>query len=377
MNNKKILVLSEKPLDDYNCWSGTMFNMNKAFREQGYETEWLALPEFSEKELKTFSIIKNVYQKVFNRGFNDMHFVTKAWFSKKHLEREIKKREFDILFAPIAAGYIPFLQIKQPIIYLNDANAAQLFNYNIMFTGFGYLSKEITKFLERKTLNNASANVFSNCWGAEYAVKNYKIKKNKVHTVRFGANMEVLPELSIYKNYSPIKLLFLATRWELKGGDIALVAFRILKSKGYNIKLKIVGCNPHIASDENIEIIPFIDKNKPEGLQKLQNILLECHLMVLPTRNDCSPIVMCEANGYGLPCITTNTGGVGEIIIDGYNGYALPMEAKGNEYAAVIESLINNPTTLQQLSLNSRKRYEEVLNWSQWGKEMQKIIQSL
>lgn len=372
-----MLILSEKPLDDYNCWSGTMFNMNKAFREQGYETEWLPVPQFSEKELQIFSRIKKGYQKVFNRGFNEMHFITKAWFSKKHLEKEIKKKDFDILFAPIAAGYIPFLNIKQPIIYLNDANAVQLFNYNIMFTGFGYLSKEVTKFLEKKTLQLAKASVFSNTWGAEYAINNYGIKKEKIHTIRFGANLTVPEEINLNKNYSSLKMLFLATRWELKGGDIALEAFRILKSKGYNVKFKIVGCNPDIEKDEDIEIIPFIDKNKPEGLKELHNILMESHLMIMPTRNDCSPIVMCEANGYGLPCITTDTGGVGEIILNGHNGFALPMEARGKEYAAVIEPLITSPSELRKLSENARKKYEEVLNWSQWGKKMHEIIQRL
>lgn len=375
---KKILFLSHGPLDDFNVWSGTIYNMNKALIGQGYETEWLPTPKFSKQEENLFLRIERLYNKIFNRGFNRMQFLTKAYLSARHLKKEIKKREFDILFAPISAGEIPFLKIKQPIIYLNDANIAQLFNYNVMFTGFGWFSKRITCYLEKKTMKIATANIFSNNWGADYAVNHYNISPKKVHVCRFGSNMPVpktWKEKEIKQN-KPLELLFIAGRWELKGGDIAYDAYKILKDKGLSVNFTVVGCTPNL-NDDSVVIIPFINKNTSEGLRELITIFKNTDILFLPTRNDCSPIVMCEASGYGIPSITTITGGVHEIILNDYNGYTLPLEAQGNDFAEIIEKLVKNPIRLRELSSNARKRYEDELNWEKWGLDVDNIIKNI
>ncbi|WP_168186890.1 glycosyltransferase family 4 protein [Elizabethkingia sp. JS20170427COW] len=373
---KKILILSEKPLDNYNVWSGTMYSMNQAFIEQGYITEWLPTPQYTPKQEKLFRFIEKAYHKIFNRGFNKMHFITKAWISSRLLKKEIKKREFDILFAPISAGIIPFLKIKQPIIYLNDANAAQLFNYNIMFTGFGWLSKKITCYLEKKTMQNAKVNVFSTFWAANYAVQHYKIPKKKVIVNMFGTNMFIPKNNEYTQDVGTFNILFFAGRWELKGGPIAYEAYKILKQKYPNILFTIVGCTPNL-QDPDVKIIPFINKNTADGIHKIHKILTQTNILLLPTRNEAYGVVFCETAAFGIPSISTKTGGVPEIIVEGKTGYTLPLDAGAEEYAQIIENLILHPEQLQELSKNARQRYEEVLNWKVWGEKMKEVINHL
>lgn len=50
-------------------------------------------------------------------------------------------------------------------------------------------------------------------------------------------------------------------------------------------------------------------------------------------RADCIPFVFNEANAFGLPMITADTGGVPDMIRIGENGYVLPYGARGFEYA--------------------------------------------
>jgi ADP-heptose:LPS heptosyltransferase len=166
---KRIAFLSSMPLEDKRNWSGTMFNLYQSLEKQGFNITWIPLPQYSDGENKLFTFIKEVYQKTFNRTFNQHHFFLKSWFASKRLQRKLKKENFDVLFVPTYATEIGFLNIKQPIVYLNDATFHQLINYYPAFSGLGYLSKKITAALEKKGLQKANAIIFSSEWATQHA----------------------------------------------------------------------------------------------------------------------------------------------------------------------------------------------------------------
>jgi glycosyltransferase involved in cell wall biosynthesis len=103
-------------------------------------------------------------------------------------------------------------------------------------------------------------------------------------------------------------------------------------------------------------------------------LYLEADFLLLPTRNECFGIVFCEANAFGLPAITTCTGGVPEVVRNGENGFVLPLEARGDAYALLIASLYRDAAQYAQLVLSSRAAYDERLNWDSWGVAMNTII---
>ena len=118
---------------------------------------------------------------------------------------------------------------------------------------------------------------------------------------------------------------------------------------------------------------PFLDKNKAEGMQQLHQIFLDTDFLLLPTRAECAGIVFCEAAAYGIPSISTNTGGVGTYVRDGINGYALPLAAGAADYALRISQLWNNQQELTQLKQQSRQLFEQELNWDAWGEAFKKM----
>lgn len=64
-----------------------------------------------------------------------------------------------------------------------------------------------------------------------------------------------------------------------KGGDKVLGAYRKLKSDGFRCTLTIIGSiirEPY-DEDENLVIIPYLDKSQPEHLERFCNILQEAH----------------------------------------------------------------------------------------------------
>jgi len=97
----------------------------------------------------------------------------------------------------------------------------------------------------------------------------------------------------------------------------------------------------------------------------------------MPTRGDAFGHVFCEANAYGLPAIGTKVGGVTEIIKDNINGCTFPLEARIDEYAEYLISLIKNEDKYKEISLNAFNEYKTRLNWEVNTKKAYALMQKL
>ena len=371
----KIAFLCSGPPTDRKIWSGTIYKMYESFLAQGFEVEWIQVDRFTTLESKFFLSIENFHRRIFNRGFNRNHFIAKAVSASNKLEKVLKTSDAEVIFAPTTIADLAFLKTNKPIIYLNDATFHQLLNYYGGMSGFGWLSKKTTVFLEKLALQKSNELVFSSEWAAQHAVDFYKIPKEKVHVIKFGSNAQA-PDRIVEKEYSDeITFLFLGVEWERKGGQIALDAIKILRQRNYPVKLQVVGCIPPVAETEAMNVIPFLNKNNPEEAEQIFNFLKHSHFMFMPTRADCTPISFCEAASYGLPVISTDTGGVAAVVESGETGILLPMEASATLYANQIELLLQHPERIRTLSQNAREKYEKELNWSVWGKEMKQVVE--
>ncbi len=216
-------------------------------------------------------------------------------------------------------------------------------------------------------------------WAKESAIRDYGVAPENISVVPFGANLEYIPaadQLNFQASHQ-CRLLFFGVEWTRKGGDIALEAYWKLKQEGVNAKLLIVGCVPPAQiNDPDITVIPYLDKNNPADFERINDILLKTDFMLLPTRAECAGIVFCEASSYGIPSLTTDTGGVSTYIKNNVNGFTFPLEAGAREYADGIKNIISNPQLLIDLKHSTRAYYDETLSWESWGKSFYEIARS-
>ena len=83
----------------------------------------------------------------------------------------------------------------------------------------------------------------------------------------------------------------------------------------------------------NIHFVDFMPK------KDLANYYKAADIFVLPTREDIWGLVVNEAMSYGLPVVTTNKCVAGsEMIVNGENGYIVPVENSDALKAAMISS---------------------------------------
>ncbi|GHV53963.1 hypothetical protein FACS1894181_17850 [Bacteroidia bacterium] len=198
--------------------------------------------------------------------------------------------------------------------------------------------------------------------------------------VEFGDNLEekdaIKPEK---KEKHLLHLLFLGVDWQRKGGSIAIAACKELNQRGIFSILHIIGIknlDKSIIEYPFVNNIGFLDKNKPEQYQILMENIHKCHCLLIPTMAECAGHVFCEASANGLPIFSHITGGTQNYVVDGTNGYLLPLGSTGIDFANKIAECYRSGE-LEKMSHTARQLYEEKLNWIIWSKKIKIIIESL
>lgn len=379
----KIAYLALNDPQDKRSWSGTTYYIAKALEKDGNDVDFLGplkLPKWLDKVLRAIAKFNRI---VFRREYITKYSLLLSWYSAKQFHKKLKAKKYDCICAPAASAELGFLKTNLPVIYITDATFKLVSSYNYNeFDKMSWFSKIEGNLLERHALKKSSVVMYPSGWAADSAVNDYHTLTDKIFIAPFGANIDKIPDGNIiYRKLDnkELTLLFLGVDWERKGGNIAFDVLKFLHyTHGIKARLIVCGCTPPPQlSHPYMEVIPFLDKNKKEDYERFVNIMSSAHFLLVPTRADCSLLVGCEANAYGVPAITTETGGVPEIIKDGVNGYCLPYTANGNTYAALIAELFINEAKYKDLVLSSRQRFEEYLNWQKWSESFNDIYRRI
>ncbi|GHB40283.1 glycosyltransferase family 4 protein [Mongoliitalea lutea] len=379
MSKSKIRVGFLTALDPNNkrSWSGIYFRMFQALQEE-FNTVIAIGPVKLGFGQKLYLKFRYFFLKVFHRlrygkKYNLAHnqFLSKVhgdYFTKK-----LQNLKIDVVFAPTGSVEIAYLQTLVPICYFSDATFDLICHYYDAFKNLSQKSIEESNEIERIAIQKSKTQVFSSQWAIGSAIEKYQAKDT--YLVKMGANIDHKPILqSKEKNNSDqFSLLFIGIDWTRKGGPIVIESLDILEKRGIEFQLTVIGCTPDVKRSY-MKVISYLNKNKIEDAQVLERHLSKADVLFMPTRADCTPVAFCEANAYGVPVISTFTGGVADVIENKVNGILLEYDASAVAYADELERLIKNPEELKKLSTFSRKKYEEELNWTTWAKQMKRIL---
>ena len=89
--------------------------------------------------------------------------------------------------------------------------------------------------------------------------------------------------------------------------------------------------------------------------------------------NECFPLVILEAMEYGLPVVSTNEGGIQDIILDGKTGYVVEKHNPA-ALATALEHLINDPGLRTRMGNAGRKRFEEAFTEEVFEKRISECL---
>ncbi|GAA4753228.1 glycosyltransferase family 4 protein [Flavisolibacter ginsenosidimutans] len=374
----RIAFLSQEDPTDQRTWSGITYHL---YKQMGrfYDVHWVHANDVALTRRRILSLWNRMADLL--RWKFTTHYFLNAFFLSQRAEQKIKKENFDLVV--VGAGeseLIAYLKTQIPIVYIADTTFRNMVNYYPWHTGLCKLALRQGNRIEKNAIQKAAHLIYSSQWASNSAIRDYGAKADRVSILSFGANMSRLPakeEVEARPFANRCHLLFLGVHWERKGGPIVYQTFLELREKGIDCRLTIIGCAPFLPKDEDITVIPFLNKNDKQQSERLFQILMETSFLFVPTRADCTPVVFSEAAAFGVPVITTQTGGVGSVIREGKNGYCLPLEATAVDYSALIEKVWCDKDRYNQLRLSSRTEYDQRLNWHTWIMKFNVIVESL
>ena len=384
----KIAFLTPMDPQDRRAWSGILFHTYQAL--QKYCGDVVSLPTLEShahfkrtlyKRLRLLVKKYSAYNPFFSIGrkyFVSNYRIASAKKFVKKVPSWLAVNSFDVIVAPASTTEIAFVEFDLPIVLIEDATFASLHNYYPQYSSLPRSAARDMNALSAKAIEKARLLIYASSWAAQSAIKDYGAAEEKVHVVPMGANFESPPLKEIIqekRRSEQCRLLFVGFDWQRKGGDIAFETLLALEEMGIQAELTVCGCVPPAKySHRRMKVIPYLDKNDPVQYRELEQLYLKSDFLLLPTRNECFGLVFCEANAFGLPVITTRTGGVPEVVRDGENGFLLPVSARGRAYAETIARLYHDEEGYTRLVQSSRAAFDERLNWDAWGMAASRLI---
>ena len=109
------------------------------------------------------------------------------------------------------------------------------------------------------------------------------------------------------------------------------------------------------------ELDAWVADGTVEYLGRLKDVrpaIVDCSVYVLPSYREGTPRTVLEAMAMGRPIITTDAPGCRETVVDGDNGFLVPVKAV-NELAAAMLRFIEEPELAIRMGIRSRQIAEE------------------
>lgn len=204
--------------------------------------------------------------------------------------------------------------------------------------------------------------------------------KVPIHLTTTKVNDQLIQGISLKNKNKVSTILFLARVEKAKGVFISLDAFRILKLKYPELKIRIVG-NGNSLKDamlnvENKKIKDVLFTGALSG-ESLSKEFLNADLYILPTTHgEGMPTSVLEAMAFGLPVISRPVGGLVDFFKNGEMGYLIESVSP-EDYAAKIELLLNDEEKVAEISKNNAAYAQKHFMASKVVKNLEKVLESL
>lgn len=175
------------------------------------------------------------------------------------------------------------------------------------------------------------------------------------------------------------KILFLSNLLEAKGVFILLDALKKLAEKGMNFEGIFAGGEGDVTQKEFEEKktvlqlqkqVQYVGRKYGEEKNALFN---EVDIFVLPSLDECFPLVILEAMQFALPVISSPEGGIPDLVIENETGIIVPQKDV-QELSNALEKLLLYPELRERLGKQGRKRYVENYTLERFESRMLQIL---
>lgn len=211
--------------------------------------------------------------------------------------------------------------------------------------------------------------------------------KSKIVTIKNGINLESMhvSDIDFKKKYSINQnfILFLGRFHKVKGVDILLQAWALLKNKAeiQDIKLVVMGVDFGFESEmlemiRELDIIDSVIVIKKPPREDVIAAYQACEFLVLPSRWELSPLTPLEGFAFKKPVISTKTHGIPYTITNGKNAILVEPEDYTGISIAILK-LLKDEKMRTELGLAGYKMVTDTCNSSQMASNTLKLYKEV
>ena len=168
-------------------------------------------------------------------------------------------------------------------------------------------------------------------WAANSLIADYDVDGDKITVIPPGVTREQWLRPEPRTDDGPLRILFVGGDFIRKGGDLLVEAVERLRrdpdvlATGRDIELHLVTSpSAPVEAAPHRHVHHGLTPNSPELIE----LFHRCDVFALPTRGDCTPVVLAEAASAGLPAVATDVGAVAESVVDGITGHIVEPDAE-------------------------------------------------
>ena len=282
----------------------------------------------------------------------------------KRLKEIIREFEPDIVHTHAskagALGRKAAHELKVPVII-------HTFHGHVFHSYFGNFKTRLYKLIERKLAKQSTGIV---------AISNLqKEELSKQHNICAGKKITVIPwgfDLDKFHDNLEEKRLFTRSEYSLTDDEVAVsIIGRLVPIKNHSLFLESIEIVSK-QTDKKIAVFIVGDGTERESIeQKIESMQLgsnvrfvltswikniDCFnagmdILCLTSKNEGTPVSLIEAQAANIPVISTDVGGVRDVVEDGITGFIVPKNSK-ERFSEKLLLLIENEETRKLMSQN-------------------------
>lgn len=302
------------------------------------------------------------YKHIFIEEFSSVYRQEKF----KNFDLRKKLKGFDIVFAPGGSFYskkAPYVTMCRNMLVF-ESTERNRFPFSVTFLRYLLLEK-----LQLRSFKNAGGIIYISEYAKAYVESKYPILRSKKSTVIYHGITEEFRKhprkqriLDAYKN-TPFKILYISIINHYKHQWNVIEAVKILKDRGFNITLDLVGpvykplkkkFETAIKGNES-----FIFHKGKIPHESIAEVYQNSDLFIYASTCENMPNILVEAMASGLPILSSNFGPMPEILRDG-GVYMNPLDV--NNIVFNLEKVLLDPLLREKIAERAF-RYAEAFTW--------------
>ncbi|MBE9466378.1 glycosyltransferase family 4 protein [Dyadobacter subterraneus] len=251
---------------------------------------------------------------------------------------------FDIVvFNNAITGIWSAIKLAKPVIgMINDDNSVSVSRKNFIIN-YKWIRHFIFKHFEKIALIFEAGVIANSHFLYQSLLKNYQPNLSKLHLLHKGIMIDKDYISPLRPLKLPVKILFVKSDF-IRGGLVDLInALALLVNARFELDIvgpKMIYKQEILAKNKSSNVkINFIGPASEEAIKKLMD---ESDFFIVPAHQEALGIANMEALAHGVTVISSNAGGIPEVMDFGKNGWMVQPK-NPFELAKTLQYAIENP----------------------------------